>query len=326
MTDLYSLYTRLAARPVPSAFEAERHALLRELLSGSDLTLSADNLGHFYAHRPGKGKRILITTHADAPGIMASHITEAGFVRFGLLGSLTPAALCDREVKFLSGLRGIIRSEKEAPSLASELYIDIGAKDRAAALRKVRPGDPALLCDAPHRTGNRLTANYVSPSLPMALLAALGTELVSLPGDADVTLCFSAAAEVDHGAVRTAAAACAPELCLLVDVTPSGDTPGSAEVCPVKLGEGPVCRLADKGCICQPAAVDALRSAARTAGVSLQEELRPAALSEAAHIHLAGSGIPTAILTLPVRGIGTALQTADLRDARAALQVLRAMV
>jgi len=61
-------------------------------------------------------------------------------------------------------------------------------------------------------------------------------------------------------------------------------------------------------------------------GGLLSSNLRPAALSEAAHIHLAGSGIPTAILTLPVRGIGTALQTADLRDARAALQVLRAMV
>ena len=326
MTDLYSIYTRLAAHPVPSAFEAEGHALLQDILAGSGLVLSTDNLGHFYARRPGTGKRLLITAHADASGIMASHITGEGFIRFGLLGNLTPAALCDREVKFLSGLRGVIRAEKEAPALASELYIDIGAKDRAAALRKVKPGDPALLCDAPHRAGNRLTANYISPSLPMALLAALGAELSSLPGDADVTLCFSAAAEVDHGAVRTAAAACAPELCLLVDVTPSGDTPGAAEVCPVKLGDGPVCRLADKGCICQPAAVDALRAAAKAAGVSLQEELRPAAVSEAAHIHLAGNGIPTAILTLPVRGIGSALQTADLRDARAALQILRAMV
>ncbi|MBR3692386.1 MAG: hypothetical protein IKL89_06785 [Clostridia bacterium] len=319
MSDLYSAYSRLAANPVPSAFEAEGHALLRALLpAGAEI--SADNLGQLLIRRRGEGRRLLFVAHADASGIMASHIDKDGFVRFGLLGRLSPAALCDREVRFLSGLRGIIRAEKEAPTLSSELYIDIGARSRADAARRVKPGDPALLCDAPRRLGNRLTANYIDPALPGALLCALAEEM---PGDADVTLCFSAAAEVEHGAVRAAAGAVSPELAILLDCSPAGDVPGADGAA---LGKGPVLRLMDKGCICSPVALDALRNAAEKAGISLQEELCPDRTSDAGQIQLSAAGIPTAILALPVRGLGSALQSADLRDARAALQVLRAMI
>ena len=72
--------------------------------------------------------------------------------------------------------------------------------------------------------------------------------------------------------------------------------------------------------------LDALRKAAEKAGIALQEELCPDRTSDAGQIQLSAAGIPTAILALPVRGLGSALQSADLRDARAALQVLRKMV
>ena len=53
MSDLYSAYSRLAANPVPSAFEAEGHALLRALLpAGAEI--SVDNLGQLLDGQGGE--------------------------------------------------------------------------------------------------------------------------------------------------------------------------------------------------------------------------------------------------------------------------------
>ncbi|MCL2513377.1 MAG: M42 family peptidase, partial [Oscillospiraceae bacterium] len=115
-----------------------------------------DNLGNLIVHKKGLKQakaKLMIAAHMDEVGVVASHITDGGFIKFVTAGSIGPGVLLGRALIFESGARGVVGikpvhlvddADKDKLPKLENLYIDIGADSREEALKHVRIGDSAV--------------------------------------------------------------------------------------------------------------------------------------------------------------------------------------
>ncbi len=143
------LLQRLTEIPGPPGYEDAIRDFLRGEVEPLADEVRVDALGSLIVHksptRGGRGgQRIMVAAHMDELGLMASHVDEAGFVRFVPLGGVTPRHLPGSRVRFLNGARGLVGSEGGAGSPAADkMFLDVGASSLKDCPVKV--GDVAVL-------------------------------------------------------------------------------------------------------------------------------------------------------------------------------------
>ena len=81
------LLQRLTETPGPSGYEEAVRDLIRGEVEHLADEVRVDALGSLIVHKAPSaakrgGKRIMIAAHMDEMGLMASHLDEAGFIRF----------------------------------------------------------------------------------------------------------------------------------------------------------------------------------------------------------------------------------------------------
>ena len=107
-----------------------------------------DNFGNLIAHKKGTGKRVMFDAHTDEIGVMAMFIEDNGYVRISNLGGVSAYNALHKRVKFLNGIEGVVSVDSTRDDVlksltVSDLYIDIGAKDKEEAENKISVGDVA---------------------------------------------------------------------------------------------------------------------------------------------------------------------------------------
>lgn len=140
--------------PSPSGFESRAQKITREFLRGTCDDLSTDVNGNLIAFKRGKGKlKVMIIGHADEIGFMLNYIDENGYLYVKPLGgfdvNLLPGLRLDihHEDTIVRGIIGknaphMSRGDADPPKLKMEdIWIDIGAKDKADAETRVCIGD-----------------------------------------------------------------------------------------------------------------------------------------------------------------------------------------
>ena len=125
----------------PSGFEDQVRELIREEVAPFADEIEVDQMGNLYALKKGDGSglKVLVAGHMDEIGLIATHITEEGFVRFTNLGFLIPHTLMGARVRFADGTLGVISRDKvrfmadagKMPGVEHH-FIDVGASSREA--------------------------------------------------------------------------------------------------------------------------------------------------------------------------------------------------
>jgi endoglucanase len=117
-----------------------------------------------------------------------------------------------------------------------------------------------------------------------------------------------------------------PDVCIVLDVTHATDTPG-IEVekhGKVKLGGGP---SITHGTCNHPRVVERLLRCAETAGIPIQHESSSRySGTDTDVIFTVGSGIPSALVSLPLRYMHSVVETADLDDIEKVIALLTSFV
>ena len=120
----------------PSGFEGEIRSIINEEIEEFVDEITIDAMGNLIAHKQGDGSglRVMIAAHMDEIGVMISHVTEKGFLRFTNIGGLYPHTLMGARVQFADGTVGVIYSEKlenrKSVHPLDKHYIDVGATSR----------------------------------------------------------------------------------------------------------------------------------------------------------------------------------------------------
>ncbi len=292
-------------------------------------TVTKDALGNLIAFKKGldSTKRVMVAAHMDEIGFIVTGIDEKGYVRVHNLGGIPATADMYTKVVFENGLRGVLvpdQSTKAGDVTIKKLVIDIGARSRKDAEKKVKIGDVcALECSFVRLMNNRFAAKAFDDRLGCAV-AVKAASLVGTPAY-DTYYVFTVQEEVGCRGSRTAAFTIAPTFGIAIDVTSTGDTVGASPM-EVSLGNGAAIKIKDNSAVCSQLIVDTLAALAEKNKIKYQLEILEFGGTDASSMQTTGAGAYAGCISIPTRYVHTGVETVDLADCKAAASLLASFI
>jgi endoglucanase len=197
------------------------------------------------------------------------------------------------------------------------VYVDIGAKDKAQAEQYVRVGDPMVLDYGFRELRRELVVGRGLDNKIGIWCAAEGLRRCA-EKRAELKCCVIALATVQEEIGGYGAAMATfrlnPDAAIAVDVTQSIDHPGTDKkrFGEAKMGKGPVIA---HGSACHPELVTRIERVAKRARIELQHEAAARYTgTDADNIFIAREGIPSAVVSLPQRYMHSPVEMVNTRD------------
>lgn len=321
------LVAKLVEAIGPSGFEDHVREMVRAEVEAHADEIQVDALGNLVVRKrgDGSGRKVMIAAHLDEIGVMVTHITKEGFLRFTNIGGVYPHTLMGARVQFADGTLGVVYSERlEDRGKVHGLdkhYIDVGASSRDDC--PVRVGDAAGFYGPFAAQGEQLIAKSMDDRIGCAVAIAALQQLEMTPHD--VYFVFSSQEEVGTRGAQAAANAIEPEIGIALDVTATGDTPG-ARAMAVELGKGPAIKVKDTGMIAHGGLVQLMRQRAEEAGISHQMEVLEAGSTDARSIQIAGAGSAAGTISIPCRYVHSQSEVVNAGDVENCVRLLVAIL
>ena len=325
--ELFELLKTLAGAFGPSGCEKGVREVIAGLAAPYADEVYADVMGNLIVHKKGAGKKLLFAAHMDSIGIIVTHIEQEGFVRFGNLGGLSVRNLVGQSFVFENGVRGVValsadKAGEKDVSL-SNLYLDIGAKDRAEAASMVKLGDAAVYDGPTYLQGGKVYSRYIDNRSGCAVLLAALARLKNVKND--LYFVFTAQEEVGVRGAKTSTYGIDPDVGIAVDITGSDDVPGAGHTSSCVLGEGPGVKVMDSLVICQPQVVKWMNDVARKAGIAVQQDVMRGGGTDAGAILTSRGGVYAGGICIPCRYGHAPVAVCDLSDLEACVKLTAAL-
>jgi putative aminopeptidase FrvX len=332
----------LAARG-PSGYEQAPAAVWREA-AGAFAQVSTDLVGTPLALiAPAHGyesgsRRLLVMGHIDEIGLIVTHIDDEGFLWFRDVGGWDAQILVGQRLVIdtaggpVRGVLGkkpihLLREEerKKLPSLR-EMHIDIGARDGEQAREMVRIGDVAVIDAEPLELPNGRLASRALDNRLGSFVALEAARLVAEAGGAQWEIAAVAAVqeETTFGGSRTSAFALEPDAAIVIDVTHATDAPGIdvKEAGKHELGSGPVI---SRGSTLNNGVFELLHAAGKAEKIPFTVEASGRATgTDADAVHVSRAGMPTGLVSIPIRYMHSPVELVQLDDVHACARLIAA--
>ncbi|HYP47402.1 MAG TPA: M42 family metallopeptidase [Thermoleophilaceae bacterium] len=333
------LLQRLLTAAGPPGREEAPVEVWRQAAAGF-ASVSTDVMGTPVARVEGRegGPLLAVIGHIDEIALLVSHITDDGFLRLVTSGGWDPQILVGQRVLVLTRdgpIPGVVgrkpihlleEDERKKVVEIKRLHVDIGARDGKEARKLVRVGDPLLIDAEPVELPNgRLTSRSLDNRLG-AWVALEAARLVSEAGGAPGPLAAVASVQEEiggHGAL-TSAYGLEPDVAIVVDVTHATDSPGVEpdQIGSHPLGSGPVI---NRGPVLSPRVTDLLCETAETEKIAYTlEPSGRGTFTDADAVHLTRRGVPTALVSFPLRYMHSPIEVVELGDVEAAARLIAA--
>jgi putative aminopeptidase FrvX len=345
-----ALLERLSLAAAPSGEEQAVAVILRAELQALGLAVQSDRLGNISARLPGvrdSGPVSAIMAHMDEVGLVVRRVQPDGFLRVIRIGGIGRRSLAARPVQLLGarglvpGVLGVQSHHLTDPAHAQHLppvedaYIDIGAGSaEAARTLGVDVGTKAVF-DAPFRAlaDGRVSGKAMDNRALCLLLVELARRLVAHPPPHDVVLVGTVREEFNLRGALAAVAAIRPDMALVLDVTPAGDTPDLQGANDIRIGGGPAVKHFDfhgrgplAGYIARSGLPERLHREAAALGIATQREAVIGLVTDAAEIASAPDAPLVACLSVPVRYTHSPIELLALSDLAAMLALTEQLV
>jgi endoglucanase len=332
----------LLSTPSPTGFEVRGQRKWAAYARQFADRVESDAYGNAWATLDGsgtKGKRIMFEAHADEIGYMVKYISKEGFIHVDRVGGSDVATARGRRVDILGDkgtVRGIIvniaihirdREDEKVPKV-HELCMDIGASSAAEVAKAgIRVGHPAVYADTVEEMGEtrlvgRALDNRIGGFIIAEVMAHLSKRKKRLP--ISVIAVNAVQEEIGGHGAKMAAHRLMPDAAIVLDVTHATDTPGIdyKKHGEVKLGGGP---SVTHGGANHVEVVKRLIEVADKKDISLQHESSSRFTgTDTDVIFNQQHGIPSALVSLPLRYMHSVVEMADLRDVEKVIQLLTA--
>lgn len=329
----FEFLERLLDSPGPSGYETAPARVWRTEAESFAARVETDVSGNSIAIiNPGGSPRVMLAGHIDEIGVIVTHIDDDGFLYIDGIGGWDSQVLVGQRIRLLTKAGDVIgvigkkpihlmkNDEREKVSKLTDLWIDIGAKDRSAVLeRGVRVGDAGVIDARLVRLGNDLIASRAIDDRIGAYVVLEALRILSEAGEAvtaEVAAVATTQEEIGYhgGGARTSAHRLDPDVGIVVDVTFATDAPQieKKEAGDHRLGSGPVL---SRGSVIHPVVFEGLVEAAEQAGIpyTIQAAAR-ATMTDADAIHLSRDGVATAVVSVPNRYMHSPNEIVSLTD------------
>jgi putative aminopeptidase FrvX len=336
-----ALLQRLLTAPGPPGHEEAPATVWREAAAEFADDVSSDHMGSSIARVNGNGDNPLLAVigHIDEIALLVSHVSDKGFLHVNGSGGWDPQVLVGQRVEVLTrsgkvpgviGRKPIHVLEGEERKKAVELkglHVDIGVRDSDEARSLVREGDPIVITAEPLELRD---GRLASRSLDNRLGAYVALEVARRVSDAGggvgpVAGVAAVQEEIGLHGARAVAYGLRPDMAVVVDVTHATDAPGvdAGELGEHGLGSGPVIT---RGAIVSRPLNDLLDKAAESVGIECTTEAAGSSTgTDADVVHMSRTGVPTAVVSIPLRYMHSPVELVELGDVEATIEVLAAL-
>jgi putative aminopeptidase FrvX len=330
------LLDKLLRTGAPSGYEAPAAEVWREAASFAEV--SSDGIGSSIARIGETSPLLAVVGHIDEIGLVVTHIDEKGFLWFAPVGGWDPQILVGQRVEIRSkdglvpgvvGRKPIHLLEPDQRKKVVELksmHIDVGAEGHDEAAELVRVGDPVVIAAEPLPVaGQRLVSRAMDNRLGayVALESLRRCAEGEGPGGS-----FAAVAAVQEEiglfGARTASFQLRPDIAVAVDVTHATDAPGvdEKEIGSHPFGSGPAI---GRGSTLSPKVFELLVETAEAEDIPYSISASGRGTSTDADVlQISRTGIPTGVVSIPLRYMHSPVEMVDLRDVEAAVELLAA--
>ena len=329
---------QLVETPSPTGFEEPVAALVRERLGAVAEEVSTDTMGSVSAVLSGTDEAapsLMLAAHMDEIGLMVTYISDEGFLSVASLGGVDAAILPGMRVDVhtaAGSLRGIVGrkpihliepDERKAVTPLSGLVIDLGLKPKRVK-KLVSVGDPITFAVGFERFGDGMAVSKCFDDKCGVWVACRVMEKLAAAGRAagDFIAVATTQEEIGTRGAMTSAHAVNPDVALAFDVTHATDSPGidAAKYGKIVCGAGPVIA---RGPNINPVVFERLVAAAKAEGIPYQLEAEPSVTgTDARAIQVARDGIPTGLISVPLRYMHTPTEVVCLADLDATVRLI----
>lgn len=280
----------------------------------------------------GTGSRkIMLDAHIDEIGFIVTAL-EDGFLRVAKCGGIDLRTVIGQRVTLHGkrALSGVVASmpphlkkeSSDAPKI-EELTIDCGLPaDKLAELVSI--GDRVSFdCEPMELLNGRITGKSLDNRVGVAAIIEAARQIDTAAADCTLILSLSAQEELGLRGARTATYSTQPDMALVVDVS-FGDGAGlSASECG-KLGGGVMLGASP---ILNKAMTAKLKQTAEEKGIPYQiEAMGGTTGTNADVVTVSRQGVPTALLSIPLRNMHTCCEVVDIKDVEWVAQLITAYV
>jgi putative aminopeptidase FrvX len=330
----------LLAAAGPPGHEAAPARVWREAAEAFGAEVDVDPMGSSVARVGGRadGPLLAVVGHIDEIALLVSHVSDKGFLHVVRSGGWDPQVLVGQRVEVhtregvVPGVVGrkpphlLEGDERKKAVELKHLHVDIGARDGDEAHALVREGDQVVIAAEPVELPNgRLASRSLDNRLGVYVALEVARRVHEAGGGAG-PVAGVAAVQEEIGALGAKAMAYGlrPQLAVVVDVTHATDAPGvdPGEIGKHGLGDGPVIT---RGAIVSRPVNDLLDAAGEAEGIECTTEVAGGAThTDADSFHLSRMGIPTAVVSIPLRYMHSPVELVDLEDVERTIRLIAA--
>ncbi|WP_165170594.1 M42 family metallopeptidase [Adlercreutzia sp. ZJ242] len=319
----------LVETPSPTGAEEPVAQLVRERLADVADEIQTNTMGSVHAVLEGTGcaPTLMLAAHMDEIGLMVTYVSDEGFLSVAAVGGVDAAILPGMRVDVhthAGTLRGVVgrkpihlieADERKSVTPLSKLVIDLGlpAKDVQEA---VRVGDVITFGVGFERFGKGMAVSRAFDDKCGVWVACCVMESLARAGRARGTFVAAATVQEEIGTrgAMTSAFGVNPDVALAFDVTHATDYPGidKTKYGKITCGDGPVIA---RGPNINPLVFERLVAAAEAEGIPYQLEAEPSVTgTDARAIQVTRAGIPTGLVSVPLRYMHTPTEVIALKD------------
>jgi len=323
-----------------SGHEAPVAALIEKEWTPLVDQLSRSRLGSIHGLKTGVGKSprpsVLIATHLDGIGLMVSRVVD-GFLYAADIGSVDPRILPGTPVTIhASGIAGDLPGvvALPPPDLVPEgagkgaiglqyLLIDSGLTPREVE-KRVRVGDLISFSTEPFEmSGGCVSGHTLDNRASVAALTICLQELQPRSHVWDLRALASVQEEVTYAGAYTSAYELRPTIAVVLDMT-FGKGAGAGDHAAFPLGKGVTLGI---GPSIHPYLHKRFHEVAERSQIPVVDEAMPAAsTTDADAIQLVAEGVPTMLVSIPLRYMHTPVEVVAFKDIQLAGRLLAEFV
>ncbi len=327
--------------PSPSGFEEHAQECVRNRLKTYTKDIETDVHGNVIGRlNRGASLRVMLSGHCDEIGFIVKHISDKGFLYMQAIGGIDLSLMPGRRVFVHTDKKKVIgvigkkpihqmspEDRRKVPKV-HELWIDIGAKDKKEAGKKVAVGDIVTVTQGLDFINEDFA---VSRGFDDKIGVFVVTEVLNRLSKIDelpveVAAVSSVQEEIGLRGARTSAYGIEPHVGIAVDVGFASDQPGVDKkiVGDVKLGGGPILH---KGANINPVVGRLLVDIAKKKKIPYQITAEGRATGTDANvIQTTRSGVAAGLIGIPTRYMHTPAEMISFKDVENAILLLKEFI
>lgn len=330
----------LLITPSPTGFEKGGVKVWKNYVEQFSDEVVTDAYGSAAAkiNTSGDVATVMLEAHCDEIGMVVQHITDNGFIYVNKLGG-SDSTIARAKKVFIHNKRGRVvgitgntaihlQTTKNGGGKQpawKDIYVDIGVSSKEEALELIQVGDPITYAsDMEFLNDDILSGRALDNRMGGYIIAEAMRRLSERKSELKVNVIAlnSVQEEVGGFGARMMSYRFMPDVALVTDVTHATDTPGidQKEHGTVEMGNGPTIQ---HGGANHPSVVTYLEEVCEKSSIEVQHEATSVRTgTDTDSIFYQQTGIPSALISLPLRYMHSPVETCNMKDVEALITIM----